>query len=96
MKHEVMKGLMRTIMDGLKDTQMQYEYAVAAMAHGESAIAKAHIEEAQKRLAGVQEWWKHADAMAGSDPMYNMTMEYYHEWCHKLKAEIEMFMKEWK
>lgn len=92
MKHEVMRGLMRTVMDGLKDTQMQYEYAQAAMRHGEPTLARAHIEEAHKRLTGVQEWWKHADAMAGDDAVYGMAMEYYREWCHKLKAEIEAFM----
>ena len=96
MKHDVMRGLMRTVMDGLKDTQMQYEYAEEAMEEGEPAIAKALIEEAQKRLTGTQEWWKHADTMAGGDQMYHMAMEYYHEWCHKLKAEIEAFMKDLK
>ena len=91
MKHEVMQGLARTVMDGLKDTQMQYEYAVVALEHGEPAIAKAHIEEAHKRLNGTQEWWKHADAAAGNDPMYEMLMGYYRDWCRKLRREIEEF-----
>lgn len=91
MKTEVLKNVAKTIVDGLKDTQMQYEYAVEAKEHGEQAIAKAHIAEAQKRMEGVQEWWKHADAIAGSDPMYTMLMEYYRDWCKMLREKIEEF-----
>lgn len=91
MKNEILKNVLRTVVDGLKDTQMQYEYATAAKAHGEQAIAKAHITEAQKRMSGVQEWWTHADAMGGGEPMYGMLMEYYKEWCQKLKRDIEDF-----
>jgi hypothetical protein len=83
--------MVKTIVDGLKDTQMQYEYAVEAKEHGDQGVAKAHLTEAQKRISGVQEWWAHADSMAGGDPMYAMLMEYYRDWCHKLKREIEEF-----
>jgi hypothetical protein len=54
-------------------------------------MAKAHISEAHKRMEGVHEWWKHADEMGGNDPMYVMLMEYYKDWCRKLKHEIEEF-----
>lgn len=91
MKNEMLKNVTRTIIDGLKDTQMQYEYAEEAHEHGEMALAKAHIDEAMKRMNGVQEWWKHADSMGGNDPMYLMLMEYYRDWCKKLRHEIEEF-----
>jgi hypothetical protein len=91
MKTELLKNVSKTIVDGLKDTQMQYEYAEEAKEHGDSGLAKAHIAEAQKRIDGVQEWWKHSDSMAGGDPMYGMLMEYYRDWCRKLRHEIEEF-----
>jgi hypothetical protein len=91
MKNETLKNMVKTIVDGLKDTQMQYEYAVEAKEHGDQGIAAAHLAEAKKRISGVQEWWGHADTMGSSDPMYAMLMEYYREWCHKLKRDIEEF-----
>lgn len=91
MKNEILKNVAKTVVDGLKDTQMQYEYAEEAKEHGDMAMAKAHISEAHKRLEGVHEWWKHADEMGGNDPMYVMLMEYYKDWCRKLKHEIEEF-----
>lgn len=91
MKTEILKNIAKTIVDGLKDAQMQYEYAEEAKEHGDQAIAKAHIMDAQKRMEGVQEWWKHADQMAGGDPMYTMLMEYYRNWCRELRSKIEEF-----
>lgn len=91
MKNEILKNIAKTIVDGLKDTQMQYEYAETAREMGDPQYAKAHIDEAMKRINGVQEWWKHADSLAGNDPMYAMLMEYYRDWCHKLRREIEEF-----
>ena len=49
----VFYGIAKTIMDGTKDADQQYDFAVAAKAEGKPEIAAKHIEEAKKRLAGV-------------------------------------------
>lgn len=91
MKNEIMKNIIKTIMDGLKDAQMQYEYAEDAKNMNEPSFAKAHIAEAQRRMEYVQEWWRHADEMGKNEPMYTMLMEHYKGWCRQLRQDIEDF-----
>ena len=53
----VFYGIAKTIMDGTKDADQQYDFAMQAKAEGKPEIAAKHIEEAKKRLAGVKEWY---------------------------------------
>lgn len=66
---DIAYGIAKTIMDGIKDAEMQYDYAVAASELGKVEIASRHIEEAKKRLIGVREWTDYgAKVLSGAKP----------------------------
>lgn len=89
----IFKGITKTIIDGLKDAQMQYDYAVIAKKH-DPAIAKLHLDEASKRLSGITDWRKRLDEMMGKrseDGMEAVMWEHYDDWKEKLHRCIAEF-----
>ena len=94
--HEVIEGIAKTAMDGLRDAEMQYEYAEEAKESGSHEFAMLHIEEAKRRLAGVKEWYdrgmklmhsdgRHADSMA------DVFIEHHKQWYRSLNEKINAF-----
>lgn len=85
------KGMVRTMLDGLKDASMQYEWAINAHKAGDKELAALHHAEAGKRLAGVKEWYGKAETMIGSknmDPIGEMLKSYFVDWYHDLNAKV--------
>ena len=86
------RNIVNTIIDGIKDAQMQYEYACDAKAAGNADLAKYHLAEANKRIAGVSEWHKLAETMIKHpdehDPVYTAMYDYYADWVHTLRGKI--------
>ena len=95
MEKEVIKGLAKTIIDGIKDAQMQLDYAEEAREHGECEIAHRHLNEAHERLNGVKEWYEFAEAKMGKhhdgDMAYHAMEEHYRDWARKIRERIAEF-----
>lgn len=94
--HEELKGIVKTITDGIKDANMQVEYAEAAKANGNHDLAMLHITEAKKRLDGVKEWYEKSHAMYPEDkhtPLEDIFICHYKRWYHDIKAKAEEFHK---
>lgn len=96
MMHHVMKGIAKTAMDGLKDAEMQYGYAMDAHAEGSHEFAALHIEEAKHRLSGVKEWYDRGVKLMGGDmramdPVAEALVEHYKNWYHTLSDKIASF-----
>lgn len=96
MTETLIKGVVKTIIDGIKDAQMQYEYAEIAMKHDDKAFASLHINEAHKRLMGVCEWYKKAKEafdMNGDDDeddmLTDVLVDEYKDWYFNLKQRVE-------
>ena len=79
-----MHSIAKTIMDGLKDAEMQYRWAEAAHEANEPELAKMHISEAMKRLAGIKEWCGYAESKAEHNDLIRDMVEYWREWHNKL------------
>lgn len=60
-------GIVRTITDGIRDAGMQYDYYQCAKKGENTALAELHLSEMQKRLNGVQEWYKRAMSMLADE-----------------------------
>lgn len=85
------KGLVRTMLDGLKDASMQYEWAMNAHRSGDKELAALHHAEATKRLAGVKEWYGKAQTMMGDkplDPVGEVLKCYFVDWYHDLNGKV--------
>lgn len=95
MEKEVIKGLAKTIIDGIKDAQMQLDYAEEAREHGEGEIAHLHLNEAHERLNGVKEWYEFAESKMGKhhdgDMAYHAMEEHYRDWARKIRERIAEF-----
>ena len=91
-KQEIL-GIVRTITDGIRDSGMQYDYAMEARRCGDTALAEMHLLEMQKRLNGVQEWYKKTMSMlsddveldALSEALIQDYMDRYHDLVKKLE-----------
>ena len=96
MAHECMRGIVKTIIDGLKDANMQYDWAVDAKAHGNTEVSHLHISEAKKRLDGAKEWYDKARAMiphSEHTELEEFLMRHYKDWYHELREKIESFSR---
>lgn len=85
------KGLVRTMLDGLKDASMQYEWAVNAHRGGDKELAELHHSEAMKRLNGVKEWYGKVESMMGAktlDPIGEVLKCYFVDWYHDLNSKV--------
>ncbi len=95
MHKDVIRGVAKTIIDGIKDAQMQYDYAEEAREAGETELAKLHINEAQKRMSGVKEWYDYATAKMGKhhegDSAYMALEDHYRDWARNIKERIATF-----
>ena len=92
MKHEMICGAARTVTDGLKDAQMQYEYAEHAMEQGDREMSAKHIAEAHKRLSGVTEWFAILDESEESkQPLARALLNHYKSWHKDLWERVEHF-----
>ena len=96
MTETLIKGMVKTIIDGIKDAQMQYEYAETALKHGDHTFAALHINEAHKRLMGVCEWYKKAKDVIGEhgdddedDIITDVLVNEYKDWYYNLKQRVE-------
>lgn len=93
---EGIKGIVKTITDGLKDANMQYDWAEEAKKDGKTELAHLHITEAKKRLDGAKEWYDKAKAMFPlSEPteLEEMLMCHYKNWYRELLDKVEKFHK---
>lgn len=91
---EGIKGIVKTITDGLKDANMQYDWAVEAKEHGKTELSHLHLAEAKKRLDGAKEWYDKAKAMLPhTEPteLEEMLMCHYKSWYHDLVEKVEKF-----
>ena len=75
---DVLDGIARTVLDGIRDAEMQYGYAEKARESGKADIAIRHNEEAKRRLQGVKEWYDIGMKLVGDklDPLAAMLMEH--------------------
>jgi hypothetical protein len=96
MTETLIKGMVKTIIDGIKDAQMQYEYAETALNHDDHTFAALHINEANKRLMGVCEWYKKAKDVIGEhgdddedDIITDVLVNEYKDWYYNLKQRVE-------
>lgn len=96
MTETLIKGMVKTIIDGIKDAQMQYEYAETALKHDDHTFASLHINEAHKRLMGVCEWYKKAKEVIGEhgdddedDIITDVLVNEYKDWYYNLKQRVE-------
>lgn len=90
---DVIYGIAKTIMDGLKDAEAQYEYARTANESGKHDLALRHIEEAKKRLAGVKEWYDFGTKMLGDKPesIVGVFMELFLQWHRGVVDKLATF-----
>lgn len=65
MKNDLMRGIVWTITDGIKDASMTYDYAEDAKEAGKPELAAIFIEDAKYRLGKVKEWYERAVSMHG-------------------------------
>lgn len=96
LKNEEIKGIVKTITDGLKDADMHIEWAEEAKEEGNHDLATLHINEAKKRLDGVKEWYDKAKAMHSIEnhtPLEEMLICHYKRWYHEMREDIEDFHK---
>lgn len=94
MTETLIKGMVKTIIDGIKDAQMQCEYADEAMEHGEKQLYDLHMAELKKRLSGVEEWYKKANELFPNkerSPVLDIFTKEYKDWYQKLKHKAETY-----
>ena len=88
------RGIVKTITDGLRDANMQYDWAEDAKSHGAHDLAMLHISEAKKRLDGAKEWYEKAMAMmpkAEHTELEEILMCHYKHWYRELREKVEAF-----
>ena len=54
---DCMNGVCRTVLDNLKDADMQMDWAEDAKEAGNHELAMYHVEEAKHRLQAAKEWY---------------------------------------
>jgi hypothetical protein len=94
MEKDIIRGIAKTIIDGIKDAQMQIDYAYEAKEHGAHEIAAMHHAEAHKRIEGVKTWYDYAVNKMGKhehDPAYEAMEDHYRDWARKIKERIGEF-----
>lgn len=85
------EGLIRTMIDGLKDASMQYEWACNAHRSGDKEIAAMHHGEAMKRLNNVKDWYDKTKAIIGEKPMEpasEVMKAYFVNWYRDLLGKV--------
>lgn len=88
-----MKDIVKTIVDGLKDANMQVDYYKEAHEHGKNELADMHLAEACKRLDGVKEWYnktRHHIPDMEQTAFAGVLKDYYIEWYRDLRRKIDV------
>ncbi len=91
MMDKTKRNIVKTIIDGIKDAQMQLDYACDAKEAGNQPMMMAHLEEAKRRLSGVADWKKRMGDMPehGRDTeMEAILWEQYDKWHDDISAKI--------
>lgn len=94
MNEAEMRNIVKTIIDGIKDAQMQYEYACESKKAGELTYAKKHAEEAAMRLTGVMTWYKMVTdnySLDDESAAFNAMKDTYVDWYRELHARVTDF-----
>lgn len=94
--HDEIKGIVKTITDGLKDADMHIEWAEEAKEAGNHELTSLHINEAKKRLDGAKEWYDKAMSMHTEEkhtPLEEILICHYKHWYHEMREDIEKFHK---
>lgn len=93
MHKDIAKNIAKTILDGLKDAQMQCEYAEKAMEEGDRELAMLHKQEADVRLKGVQAWYQHAKKMGliteDMHPAESVLIDHHKGWYKAMREKID-------
>lgn len=89
MVKDCMSGVCRTVLDNIKDADMQLDWAESAKERGNIELAQYHAEEAKNRLRTAKEWYDRGMKMheqSGGGKMEPLTealiereREHYHE-----------------
>ena len=89
----VIRGMVKTIVDGIKDSDCQLKYARAAKDAGHQDLAALHIEEAKRRLSGAKEWYDRAKGVAGdnNEAVAEVLMDYYKDWYREVMDKVVRF-----
>lgn len=89
----VIHGMVKTIVDGIKDSDCQLKYARAAKDAGHQDLAALHIEEAKRRLSGAKEWYDRAKSMADghTEVVAEVLMDYYKDWYREVMDKVVRF-----
>ena len=90
---DVIRGMIKTVIDGIKDSDYQLKYAHTAKDSGHHDIAALHIEEAKRRLSGAKEWYDRAKGAAdGHDgAVTDVLMGYYKDWYREVMDKVARF-----
>ena len=86
MMRDCMSGVCRTVLDNIKDADMQMDWAESAKERSNHELAQYHVEEAKKRLQTAKEWYDRGVKMHGGEKMEPLTealiereKDHYHE-----------------
>lgn len=90
---DVIRGMIKTIIDGIKDSDYQLKYAHTAKNSGHHDIAALHIEEAKRRLSGTKEWYDRAKGAADghNEAVTDALMGYYKDWYREIMDKVARF-----
>lgn len=94
--YDYIHATVKTIMDGLKDAHMQYEMARAALDAGSKDDARAHADEAEKRLIGVRAWYDRAapSLEVNKDCVRAALLSGYLDWHKSLCEKVQHLKRE--
>lgn len=82
------KCIAKTIMDGIKDTFMQIDYAERAKEHGEHELMQMHRQEAMNRFEALKRWKNYAERDFGKDPMGEIMLEHWEDKMHEIEQHL--------
>lgn len=75
----------KTIMDGIKDTFMQIDYAERAKEAGEHELVQMHRQEASSRYEALKRWKDYAKRDFEKDPLGEIMIEHWEEKMHEIE-----------
>jgi hypothetical protein len=94
---DCMSGVCRTVLDNIKDADMQLDWAEAAKERGNHELAQFHAEEAKSRLRTAKEWYDrgvkmHEQSGGGKmDPLTEALIEREREHYHEIMNRAANF-----
>lgn len=94
---DCMSGVCRTVLDNIKDADMQLDWAEAAKERGNHELAQYHADEAKNRLRTAKEWYDrgvkmHEQSGGGKmDPLTEALIEREREHYHEIMNRAANF-----